>query len=242
MGKKTTLEKNLTYSLELKQSSGSPFVERLLELAAAEKQGSKTKTEFWKKGDFIPAADGIILRAVQPFDREPYLVLQEHYCLMKSMIKEESFREMLWEEHNEDRALMMTVIKGNEYIGYCGIKDTTKDSWEIVIELMPEWTGMGIGTATMTAMLNELGKRLNVTSFAVKIDPDNTASQKLFERLGAVPDGLDTIFIHKEEDLLRCEEDNLHLIDERLTALASKFEVEPRRLLSHVLVYHLRWN
>ena len=94
----------------------------------------------------------------------------------------------------------------------------------------------------MTAMLNELGKRLNVTSFAVKIDPDNTASQKLFERLGAVPDGLDTIFIHKEEDLLRCEEDNLHLIDERLTALASKFEVEPRRLLSHVLVYHLRWN
>ena len=135
MGKKTTLEKNLTYSLELKQSSGSPFVERLLELAAAEKQGSKTKTEFWKKGDFIPAADGIILRAVQPFDREPYLVLQEHYCLMKSMIKEESFREMLWEEHNEDRALMMTVIKGNELLDTVALRTRQKIPGKLLLSL-----------------------------------------------------------------------------------------------------------
>ena len=239
---KTYEEKRDSAIEKLKQFGGSPLAESLLDRAIAEKQGSRIKAEFWEKGNFIPAAGGIDLRAVTPFDRESYLILQRHYCLMKSMMEEESFREMLWKEHNEDKALMMTITKNKEYIGYCGIKDTTKDTWEIAIELLPEWTGKGIGTAAITAMLNEIGIRLHVTSFCIKIDPDNVASQKLFERLGAIPNGLDTIFLHKEEDLLRCEEDNLHLIDDRLTALASKFGVEPRKLLSHVLVYSLKWK
>lgn len=270
MEKKTTLENNLIYSLDqtlldvieiletddgqtyeekrdtviekLKQSGDSPLAERLLDRAIAEKQGARIKAEFWEKGNLIPAADGIVLRAVASCDKELYLILQEHYCLMKSMMEEESFREMLWKEHNEDKALMMTITKDEEYLGYCGIKDTTKNAWEIAIELLPERTGRGIGTVAITAMLNEIKTRLNVTSFCVKIDPDNTASQKLFERLGAIPNGLATIFLHKEEDLLRCEEDNLHLIDDRLTALANKFGVEPRKLLSHVLVYSLKWK
>ena len=239
---KTYEEKRDSAIEKLKTLDHSPLAERLLDRAIAEKQGAAIKTKFWEKGNLIPSDAGIVLRTVTPFDQEPYLVLQRHYCLMKSMMEEESFREMLWKEHNEDKALMMTITKDHEYIGYCGIKDTAKDSWEIAIELLPEWTGRGIGTAATTAMLNEIKTRLNVTSFCAKIDPDNTASQMLFERLGAVPNGLDTIFLHKEEDLFRCEEDNLHLIDDRLTALASKFGVEPRKLLSHVLVYSLKWK
>ena len=39
----------------------------------------------------------------------------------------------------------------------------------------------------------------------------------------------------------KCEEDNLQYIDDRLIALSAKFQVEPRKLLSHVLEYTLSW-
>ena len=71
--------------------------------------------------------------------------------------------------------------------------------------------------------------------------PDNYASQALFEKLGAEPNGISEFWIHDEESIRKCEEENLHLIDEKLCKVAKKFEVEPRKLLSHVLEYKLRW-
>ena len=77
--------------------------------------------------------------------------------------------------------------------------------------------------------------------FRVRIDPGNQSSQKLFERLGAVPNGISSLFLQEEELQQKCEEENLHLIDEDVIALAQKFNVEPRKLLSHVLEYKLVW-
>lgn len=53
---------------------------------------------------------------------------------------------------------------------------------------------------------------MGVKKFRVKIDADNYASQRLFEKLGAIPYGI-----------------------------AEQFGVEPRKLLSHVLEYELNW-
>ena len=51
-----------------------------------------------------------------------------------------------------------------------------------------------------------------------------------------------TSFYNQPEELQqKCEEENLHLIDEDVIALAQKFNVEPRKLLSHVLEYKLVW-
>ena len=68
------------------------------------------------------------------------------------------------------------------------------------------------------------------------------ASRRLFEKLGAVPYGIAEYLLHKEEDIIRCEEENLSKIDDRLIQPAEKFAVEPRKLLSHVLEYELRWQ
>ena len=88
-------------------------------------------------------------------------------------------------------------------------------------------------------MLTEVKERLNINEFHIKVEPDNYASQKLFERLGAVPYGIAEFMLHKEEDILRCEEENMDAIDEQLVNVAEKFGVEPRKLLSHVLEYKL---
>ena len=67
-------------------------------------------------------------------------------------------------------------------------------------------------------------------------------SQKLFEKLGAEPNGISEFLLHEEADIRRCEEENIHLLDKRIQELAKQFNIEPRKLLSHVLEYKLMWD
>ena len=78
--------------------------------------------------------------------------------------------------------------------------------------------------------------------YRIRIEPTNYASQRLFEKLGAVPNGISELWLHKPEDLDELERDNESLIDDALMAVAEKFSVEPRALLSHVLEYKLIWR
>lgn len=224
------------------QSHKEPvLVDALADLAIADKKGQQIKAEFWQSGDIVNPGDGIVLRRVDDADRAGYLELQHEYSIMKSMLKEAAYCDMAWNEHVEPKALMLTILKDGTYIGYCGIKNTAQKPWEIAIELLPQFTNQGLGYAAIATMLDAIKNRLDVTTFRVRIDPGNRASQKLFEKLGAVPNGISEFLIHDQAALEKCEEDNLQYIDDQLIALAAKFHVEPRKLLSHVLEYTLDW-
>ena len=80
------------------------------------------------------------------------------------------------------------------------------------------------------------------TKYRIRIEPTNQSSQRLFEKLGAVPNGVSELWVHDREDLDQLENDSLQLIDDTLTSVAEKFSVEPRTLLSHVLEYKLTWQ
>lgn len=214
----------------------------LVEKAIADKAGAETKAAFWKYGKVIPVGGEIVLRIVEPEDRDGYLYLQKKYSTLRAMLKEESYCDMVWREHTEDKSLMLSIAKGTEYIGYCGIKDTSLDLWEIAIEMKPEWTHQGIGYAALSAMLKAMKDRTGVTRYRIRIDPSNYVSQRLFEKLGATPFGLSELWIHDPNVLEKCEEDNLHLIDNQLIEVAEKFNVEPRKLLSHILEYRMVWH
>lgn len=226
----------------LRENPASALSEILIETAIEEKEGNKIRKAFWSSGDRISGGSGIILREVLPADRDGFLRIQQTYAVMKSMLQEESFCNMIWNEHNEKKALMLSILKEGYYIGYCGIKNIVSEPYEIAIELLPEWTGKGIGFRALTTMLDALRDRLGFIEYRVRIDPSNIASQKLFERLGAEPNGISETLIHDEEALQELEDENLNLIDSSLTQLAEKFGVEPRKLLSHVLEYKLIWR
>lgn len=106
---------------------------------------------------------------------------------------------------------------------------------------MKKWKHKGVGYAAVSTMLDAIKKYLGVTEFRVRIDPDNYASQGLFEKLGAVPNGISEFMLHREEDMKQWEEENIHLIDDKMIELANQFHVEPGKLLSHVLEYQLVW-
>lgn len=210
-------------------------------LNQADSEAAHVQDAFWKAGEML-FSDEFSMRKVMPSDIDGYISLQRHYSSIKSMLNSETYCNILWKEYTQARAFMLTIEHGGEYVGYCGIKDTTQNPWEIAIELLPQWTNQGVGGKVLSTMLDAMKERLNITEYRVRIDPSNYASQHLFEKLGAVPNGISEFWIHDADTLARCEEENLMHITEQTVEVAEKFHVEPRRLLSHVLEYRLHWG
>ncbi len=226
----------------LKDKENTLLAERLIDIATNDEMGKKIYKKFWAMGECIITENEIILRKVQDSDKDIFIELQKENNIVKSMMKEEAYRNMLWNEHIEYKALMFSIVVDNEYVGYCGIKNTTHEQWEIAIEILNKWKHKGIGYRAISIMLDAIKNRLNVSEFRVRIDAENYPSQRLFEKLGAEPNGISEFLLHEEADIRRCEEENIHLLDERIQKLAKQFNVEPRKLLSHVLEYKLTWD
>lgn len=225
----------------LRKAEDSSLADTLVDLALAEKDAARIKTMFWASGNIFSSDETVTLRQVAASDRGDFLDIQREYSVMKSMLKEEVYCDMVWKEHTEDKSLMCSILKDGAYIGYCGVNNITLEPWELAIEIKPEWTKQGIGAIAITAMLDQFKARLGISTFKVRIDPSNFSSQKMFEKLGAIPNGIAELWIHDQKMLEQCEEDNLHYIDDKIIAVAEKFGVEPRKLLSHVLEYSLDW-
>ena len=238
-----TFEEKREEAVRLLSEEAAPeLAETLVDLASAEKEGAKMKAMFWGLGDVLLDNGRILLRKPTESDRDGYIAIQEAYNPMRKMLKEQSFCDMIWKEMNSDKSLMLSIEVNGEYIGYCGIKNTAQSPWEIAIELKPDWTGKGIGRLAIAAMLDEIKQRLGRAEYRLRTEPSNYASQKLFERLGAKPNGISELWIHDQETLTKIEEDNLSQINEDLLEVAAKFKVEPRLLLSHILEYTLLWD
>lgn len=199
---------------------------------------------FWDYGKTIYSDANIIIRKIAAEDKDGFIKVQRENTVMPTMFEKESFVGYLWEEHLVSTALMCSIIGAatDEYIGYCGIKNISSERWEIAIELLEAWKRKGIGFLSIQKLLDAASERCGVREFRVRIDSDNYASQGLFEKLGAVPNGISEFLIHDEETIRECEDENMECIDERLEAVAEKFGVEPRSLLSHVLEYKLVWE
>lgn len=198
--------------------------------------------KFWSNGIIPMTAVNGFMRKVSESDRDNYIALQIENSVNASFLNREEYREFYWQDHNRLNALMCTIVVDGKYVGYCGIKDVSKKFWEIAIELFEKNQHKGIGKAAMTSFLNAIKERTGVDEFRIRIFADNYASQALFEKLGAEPNGVSTIWLHDDELIRECEENNMHLINEQLCKVAEKFSVEPRRLLSHVLEYKLHWK
>lgn len=215
------------------------LAELVLKRAVRDEIGKRLKKQFWKTGEIKKRDSFLSLRNVKETDRESFLALQRETNIVKAWLSQESYQKILWEEHIQERSMMISIEANHEYAGYCGINDLSSENLKIAIELLKKFQRQGIGTAAIQILIEEMKNRLDVKKFLVKIDPDNIGSQKLFEKLGAKPHGIANGLLKKEEDKEQFEIENEGLIDERLTQLAEKFGVEPKKLLSHVLVYQL---
>ena len=128
----------------LKKHDDSPLAETLFNHALADQEGKRISSAFWKSDEIISTSSNVILRKVNESDKEEFLNLQREYAVIKSMLSKSAYCDMVWNEHRDDKALYFSIMRAGKYIGYCGIKNTTKKPWEIAIEIFPEWTNQGI--------------------------------------------------------------------------------------------------
>lgn len=239
---KTFEEKKKLAIQMLTEKEDALLASKLVDMAFAEKSAAQIRESFWNFGEEIPASNEIILRKVRESDRDDFLALQKNYSSTPAMLAHEAYQNMVWSEHTEQKSLMLAIEQDHTYVGYCGIQDLSKPLWEISIELQPEKIRQGIGSAAIPAMLDALRERLGVTEYRIRIEPTNHASQRLFEKLGAVPNGISELWLHDPEELAQLEKESMHLVDDALISVAEKFSVESRVLLSHVLEYRLTWR
>ncbi|MBR1743723.1 MAG: GNAT family N-acetyltransferase [Lachnospiraceae bacterium] len=183
----------------------------------------------------------ILLRRPEPEDREPFLQVKRQYAFSKTMFQRENYPDDLWKEHISEESLYYSITgkKNDKYIGYCGVKNLKKKVWEVAIELDGKYCHQGYGFLALGKYLENLAELSGRREFASRVEADNIASQKLMEKLGFQPYGLAEFLLHSEEDKREAEEEYLYLLDERYEKLAERFQVEPRKLLSHVLEYRL---
>ena len=189
-------------------------------------------------GDFAVESPRLLLRRPISSEKEIFLGLKAHYSFSKHVYENEITRNSIWDEHIGYQALYCSILN-NEYIGYCGIKNLQKNIWEIAIELKEEACHKGNGYEALSLFLAQLRSTFGHRVISSRIEPDNIASQNLFEKLGFKPFGLSDFLLHTDEEKRRFEEKYADRVDENLRKLAEKFNVEPVKLLSHVVEYRL---
>lgn len=131
--------------------------------------------------------------------------------------------------------------KDNQYIGYISIKDTSRNLWELAIELLAEQCNKGYGYRAVSLFLAEVSRITEKKQFQTLVEVDNSIpSQMLMEKLQAsLIDIYDYAFGGDEKKAQSFEECHLDRIKDRMRELAKELRVEPRKLLSHVLDYRI---
>lgn len=209
---------------------------------------SSENNGFWdfskEKSLSVFAEDGVLeLRPMTEDYYNMYTKTRAKYFSTGEFYLNPKNKKYILEEFNQEKALFMAVIRksDNKYIGYVGLKDTSKNLWEFCIELLPQYCRQGYGYSATKTFLKRVSEitRNPSQQFMALVEVDNIASQKLMLKLGGrLIDIYDVVF-HNEEKAEKFEDEHLSEITEHMIKLADELMIEPRKLLSHVLDYRL---
>jgi len=106
--------------------------------------------------------------------------------------REEAREELEWHMHGHPRhpelGLWAAIDKeSGRFIGRCGLLPWTvdgRDEVEVAYTIAEAYQGLGLGTEAAQAILHYGFSELHLTRLICLIDPDNTASQKVAEKIG----------------------------------------------------------
>ena len=102
---------------------------------------------------------------------------------------------------------------------------------------LPLGATASLGTMATAAFMQGFEEIAGPTEFLARIESRNSRSQHMFRKLGFIPAGIDAFLIDDPGMLEKLEEMQLDCIDANLRTVAEEFGVEPRVLLSHLLVF-----
>lgn len=222
-----------------------------LEKMAAKNRGTVSKTtentglswDFRREKKGPGFSDGTL--RIRPFsanDKEFYSEVREQYRIFDKGLSKEQLADAYWTETERESGFFCMVerVRDGAKLGYIALKDTSKDLWEVAIELDKAYCHCGYGPAAVMLFLHNISEITDKTAFQFLVEVDNLPCQKCMEKLGAELVGIHNLAFDSEEEAKEFEDENMELITEHMTALANKSNIPPKKLLSHVLDYRLK--
>lgn len=196
-----------------------------------------------KDGVLLAENNNILLKAVSEDQRDYILSVSYECSFLKNEFDNETYRKYLWEEFIRENAANYCIYTKdtNDFVGYCGIKDLTREIPELAIELLSKYRKHGYGFQALSLLMDQFSKITGENIFRSRVEVDNYASQALHRKLGAVPNGMSELFLHGEE-IIKYQKENQYLIDDNIRKLAADFDVDPIEILGHVLEYKIEWK
>lgn len=199
-----------------------------------------------EKAEDILAEDDIIrLRPFSAGDERFYFQVREEYRIFnKKNIPEEKLIAGYWDETQQSSALYCVIERMSDFakMGYIALKDTSKDLWEIAIELNSAYCHQGYGAQAILLFLRKIGEITPKSQFQFLVEVDNIPCQGCMKKLNAKLVGIHNLVFDCEKDAETFEANNLNMITEHMKTLAVELDIPPQKLLSHVLDYRVTFQ
>lgn len=191
-----------------------------------------------KSGEIFAEDSRIRLSVISDAEKDHYINVSYECSAVKGAFENTDYVKFLWEEFWDKNAFVCSIYdrKTDEYIGYCSVKDLRQKYLELAIEEKELYRNQGYGTRAIRLFTTKLTELLGERFYRVRIDMDNYASQKLFKKVGAYPNGISE-FLLKGKELERFREENISLIDEKMRQVAEEFCMDAEDMLGYVLEY-----
>lgn len=187
------------------------------------------------------ADETVLLRPLSAEDEEFYAVVRKQYSVFHKDFTMEQLTAY-WSPEIRKASAFYCVIEAedsSQKIGYIAVKDTSKELWEIAIELDKAYCGQGCGAKAITLFLKRLNEITTKNQFQFLVEVDNIICQSCMKKAGTELAGLHNFAFDSEEAAEQFEKTHLDLVTEHMRTLAAQLGVEPRKLLSHVLDYRI---
>lgn len=195
-----------------------------------------------EKSQSIFAEDNVLqLRPFSKGDERFYYLIRDQYKIFERKLPEEELIAVYQEEAQRDSAFFCAVVRSGDStkLGYIALKNTSKDLWEVAVELDQAYCRCGYGSRAILLFLQKVREITGKSEFQFLVEVDNLPCQSCMKKIKAKLVGICDLAFDTEEESKRFEEKNLSLITEHMQMLAEELDVAPRKLLSHVLDYRL---
>lgn len=191
-----------------------------------------------QSGEIVATGDKIILEVIKGEEKEKYIAVSKAHSFTKAMYEKEEFCESVWGDFISGDGFVCSIYtKDNgEYVGYCSIKNTAREEWELAMELLPEECHKGYGTEALKIFMDAVHKITGRRFFRARVAVDNHASQGLMRKLGATPNGISEYLLHGDE-IKKFQEENKGMITDEIRNVADEFCMDAEDILGYVLEY-----
>ena len=203
-------------------------------------EGEPDRSKIPDTGEILAENELVVLKMIDLSEYDSYIDVSYECSLFKDKYIDETYKKSQWESFLVDHSVVTSIYDKHtgDYVGYCSVKDIRAKDWEIAIEEKMDYRGKGYGYNAISLLVDKLTELTGQRFYRAVIDIDNFASQNLFKKLGAYPDGISEFLLHGKE-LEEFQKENLDVIDDNIRRVADEFCTDPEDLIGHVLEYRI---